>query len=335
MKKLLLLFTLSIFTMAAMAQEEGSEANKSLSKSLERKTDAKTEGWTKQGILNVGLNQGSLQNWAAGGERASMALNGVFNGFATRIKGNTMWENTLDMFYGLNYVTSNNFEPRKIDDRIDFSSRYGVQPKSWTNKKVLKHTYLTGLARVQTQFSKGYNYDDANFKTTNNGDGISNFLSPMYVTLALGANYRPNNNFSVFFSPAAARLIFASDVHTQGQFGAFGIDQGETFAFQFGAYLTANYNTKLTKNIDYRTRLDLYSNYLKDPQNVDILWDNLLAMKIGKYIGASLGVTMVYDHDVRGQLVEDTDNNGINDAVGALGWTQLKQVLNVGLQYKF
>ncbi len=327
MKKLLLLFTLSIFTIGAMAQTTIDDKS-SLQESLERKTKTEKEGWTKQGLLNVGLNQASLQNWAAGGERASMAINGVFNGFATRIKGNTIWENTLDMFYGLNYVTSNNFEPRKIDDRIDFSSRYGVQPLKWKNKKILKHTHLTGLARLQTQFSKGFNYADPNFETVNNGQGISNFLSPLYITLAVGANYRPSENFSIFFSPAAARMILADDVYTQGVNGAFGIPQNESFVFQFGAYLTALYSTKLTENIDYRTRLDLYSNYLKDPQNVDILWDNLLAMKLNKYIGASLGVTMVYDHDIPGQRNAEGD-------LGALGWTQLKQILNVGFNYKF
>jgi len=324
MKKLLVLFTLSIFAMQATAQ---TDAAKDLQEKLTKKTEA-AEGWTKTGILNVGLNQGALQNWAAGGERASLALNGALNAIATRKLGNTFWESTADLFYGLNYVTSNNFVPRKIDDRIDLSTRYGVQPKSWMNKKVLKHTYLTGLARAQTQFSRGFNYAaPIESAVNNNGEGISNFLSPLYTTLAIGANYRKSERFGVFFSPAAARMIFADAVHTQGPNGAFGIGRNETFAFQFGAYLTANYNANITENISYTSRLDLYSNYLKEPQNVDILWDNIFGMKLGKYIGASLGVTMVYDHDIPGQRNAEGD-------LGPLGWTQLKQVLNIGFQYK-
>ena len=270
-----------------------------------------------------------LENWAAGGERMSLAVNGVFNGFAVKKTGNKIWENTLDMFYGLNYVSSNNFVPRKIDDRIDFSTRYGVKPTSWTNKRILKHTYLMGLARVQTQFSKGFNYETADWETVNGGEGISNFLSPLYATFAIGAEYRPNKNFSVFVSPAAARIILADKVHTSlSSDGAFGIDSGKTAAFQFGAYLSARYSVALTKSIDYRTRLDLYSNYLKEPDHIDILWDNIIAFKISKYLGGSLGVTMVYDHDVQGQRQSD-------GTLGPLGWTQLKQVLNLGFQYKF
>lgn len=311
--------------MQAFAQiGDKSELEKSLTKEVKRDN----EGWTKSGIFNVGLNQGALQNWAAGGERASLAINGALNGIATRVKGNTFWENTADLFYGINYVTSTGFKPRKIDDRIDLSTRYGMQPKSWTNKKVLKHTYLTGLARLQTQFSKGFNYASPLEGTVNNnGEGISNFLSPLYTTIAIGANYRKNKRFGVFFSPLAARMIFADAVHTQGINGAFGIPQGETFEFQLGAYLTANYNANITETISYTSRLDLYSNYLKDPQNVDILWDNIFGMKLGKYIGASLGVTVVYDNDVAGQRNAEGE-------LGSLGMTQLKQVLNIGFQYK-
>lgn len=64
-----------------------------------------------------------LENWSAGGERLSFAANGQLNAFLARIKSNTIFENTLDLYYGLNYVASNHFVPRKLDDRIDFSSR--------------------------------------------------------------------------------------------------------------------------------------------------------------------------------------------------------------------
>ena len=332
MKKLFVLFVMSFVSLLSFAQTSNNQAVEDGLK-IKNKTDK--EGWTTKGILNVGFNQGMLENWAAGGERMSLAVNGVFNGSAVNKNGNKLWENTLDMFYGLNYVASNAFIPRKIDDRIDFSSRYGVKPESWTNKKFLQNVYLMGLARFQTQFSKGYNYADPNWRTVNNGEGISNFLSPLFGTFGIGAEYR-KNNFSVFVSPATARIIMADAVHTSlSPDGAFGIDSGETFAFQFGAYLTARYNVDITKRVNYSTRLDLYSNYLNEPDHIDILWDNIIAFKISEALGGSLGVTMVYDHDVPGQYVEDTDGDGINDQRGSLGWTQLKQVLNLGLQYKF
>lgn len=333
MKKTSTLILLALFAIQVSAQVTGTDV---LEKDLKKKTDVTAEGLTKSGILNIGLNEGMLENWAAGGERYSLAVNSVFNGYTTNLKGNKLFENTLDLYYGLNYVASANFVPRKIDDRIDFSSRYGVKPNSWANKNILKHTYLMGLARLQSQFTKGYNYSDPAWQSINGGNGISNFLSPLYTTLALGAEYRPNDQFNVFMSPLAARMIYADKVYTSLKpDGAFGVAFNESSAFELGAYLSARYNTHLTKTIDYRTRIDLYANYLDSPQNVDLLWDNFFAFKISKFIGGGLGFTMLYDNDVPGQYTKDSNGDGTPDTLGPLGWVQLKQVLNLGFSYKF
>ncbi|HNB80887.1 MAG TPA: DUF3078 domain-containing protein, partial [Chitinophagaceae bacterium] len=145
MKKALLVF-LCFSGMNVMAQGTDKRSD-DLQKDLSRKVEAKNEGWNRGGLLNIGLNQAMLENWAAGGERMSLAVNGQFNGFVARIKANTVFENTLDLYYGLNYVASNDFIPRKLDDRIDFSSRYGMQPKKWTcsKNKLKQTTYFTGL----------------------------------------------------------------------------------------------------------------------------------------------------------------------------------------------
>lgn len=125
------------------------------------------------------------------------------------------------------------------------------------------------------------------------------------------------------------------------------MEQGKTSRFELGAYFTAR--TAITKNINYSTRLDLYSNYLakntvvngiivkKDnPGNVDLLWDHFFALKINKFIGAGLGVTLFYDNDQPGQKNKKTTDAFGNDTYdyGPLGWLQMKQVLNVGFSYK-
>ncbi|MEZ5046811.1 MAG: DUF3078 domain-containing protein [Chitinophagaceae bacterium] len=339
MKKIITLSLLTLLSSAVFAQRD--KESDDLQKNMDHKTEGKNEGWSRSGLINIGINQAILENWAAGGERLSLAVNGQFNGALARVHQNKIWENTLDLFYGLNYVQSNNFVPRKLDDRIDFSSRYGWQPAKWTSSanKLKRYTYLTALFRFQSQFTAGYNYENAGWQN----NPISEFLSPGYFTLALGAQYRPNENFSVFFSPLAAKYTTVKSKYTT--FGpAFGVQQGKTNRLELGAYLTARYKTNLTKNIIYNTRLDLYSNYLaknttvngilrKDnPGNIDILWDNFFAMKISKFIGAGLGFTVLYDNDQPGQK-NKLDSNGI-PTYGPLGWTQLKQTLNVGFSYK-
>ncbi|HNF72209.1 MAG TPA: DUF3078 domain-containing protein [Chitinophagaceae bacterium] len=343
MKKALLVF-LCFSGMNVMAQGTDKRSD-DLQKDLSRKVEAKNEGWNRGGLLNIGLNQAMLENWAAGGERMSLAVNGQFNGFVARIKANTVFENTLDLYYGLNYVASNDFIPRKLDDRIDFSSRYGMQPKKWTasKNKLKQTTYFTGLFRFQSQFTEGYNYSQNNWKD----NPISEFMAPGYFTLALGADFRPSKNFSVFLSPLAAKLTAVKSKYTSTS-SAFGVDQGKTSRLELGAYMTAKFKTQLTKNVIYNTRLDLYSNYLakntvvngvvvrKDnPGNIDILWDNFFAMKISRFITANLGFTMLYDNDQPGQKTKTKVVNGTEvPDYGPLGWIQLKQVLNIGFGLK-
>lgn len=340
-KTLLSLFGILLLQNTLCAQNRDKEIDE-LKKNMTI-VKAENEGWNKAGILNIGINQALLENWAAGGERLSLAINGQFNGSLTRTIGNKMWNNTLDMFYGLNYIESNHFIPRKLDDRIDFSSRFGWQPKKWTiaKNRIKKFTYLTTLLRFQSQFTKGFNYSEPNWAS----NPISEFLSPGYFTFALGAEYKPNDNFSIFFSPLAAKVTVVKPKYTLNN-SAYGVLQGKTARMELGAYLTTRYRTNITKNILYSTRLDLYSNYLaknhtdnygvlkKDnPGNIDILWDNFIAIKISKFIGAGIGFTMIYDNDIPGQK-NKKDNNGL-PTYGPLGWIQLKQVMNVGFSYKF
>lgn len=335
-----------VLAMQSFAQLSQSDE---IQKNLKHKVEAKNEGWTKGGLLNIGLTQGLLENWAAGGERKSLALNGQFNGFVAKVKANTVLESTLDLYYGLNYVESNAFKPRKIDDRIDFSVRYGLQPKNWTvsKNKIKRNIYFTGLFRFQSQFSKGFDYAKPGWENA----PISEFMSPGYFTLALGTEFRPSDNFSIFFSPLASKLTVVKSNYTL--FGtAFGVEKGKTTRLELGAYVSTRYKTNLGKNILYNTRLDLYSNYLakntrmpagyirKDnPGNIDVLWDNFFAIKISKFIGAGLGFTIVYDNDQPGKYTRSSglkypDGTLVMDKYGPLGWTQLKQVFNLGFSYK-
>ena len=72
---------------------------------------------------------------------------------------------------------------RKTDDKIDFLSKYG--------REAFKNFYYAALFNFKTQWSPGYNYPDVNTK-------ISDFLSPAYILVALGLDYKPNAYFSAF-----------------------------------------------------------------------------------------------------------------------------------------
>ena len=301
-----------------------------------------TVAWIYDGSLNIGVNQGILHNWAAGGELASMTVSGLFNGNLTRYKHRKVWANNLNAAYGLFYAYSNSFVPRKTDDRIDLTSRYGYQLKDSSK------FFITALLNAQTQFTKGYDYEAPNWRDFSTSD----FLSPLYVTLAPGIEYRDGSQFSVFYSPVALRGTFVSKYYTtKDSAGAFGVDYNKTFRFELGSYLSARYGLTVSKHFSFRTRLDLYCNYLtKDtylngnlvkrdnPGNIDILWDNALTFSFAKYFAVNIGLTAIYDNDVP-YVKTYTDENGVvqpkDEPFSGLGWWQVKQVMTIGFNYKF
>ena len=339
MLKQLLLSGILLFGLNAQAQiDQTDEWKKSLS--TENKD---TVAWVKGGVFSVGLNEGFLHNWAAGGEVVSMTINGQFNGYLNRIMHHHIWTNNLDMTYGLFDAYSNSFVPRKIDDRIDFTSKYGVQIGQNEN------LYLAGLFNFKSQFTKGYDYSVPNWDSFS----TSEFLSPAYFTGAIGIEYRKGSNLSLFLSPLAARITVADRKYTSMKpEGAFGVQYNQTTRFELGAYFSGRYQTEINKKLLFKTRVDLYANYLakdkkdstgmvvkKDnPGNIDILWDNFVSYKMSKHLSLTLAATFIYDNDIPyektyintagAEIVKDEPGTG-------LGWWQVKQVLAIGIEYRF
>ena len=123
MRKLLLLLT-SCFTLSnATAQLASTDDVKKQLQTENKDTVAFIYGAT----FNLGFNQGFLHNWAAGGEVASITANSVFSGYTIKMHHKHIWTNNLDMSYGLFYAYSNQFVPRKTEDRIDLTSKYGIR----------------------------------------------------------------------------------------------------------------------------------------------------------------------------------------------------------------
>jgi len=266
--------------------------------------------WKKGGLYNLNFNQAALSNWSAGGDKSSVSLSTLLNVFAFYKKGKHSWDNSLDLAYGI--VSTTSLGQRKTDDRIDAVSKYGYQlSKNW---------YLSSLLNVRSQFTKGYAYPDNNKKVL-----TSDFLAPAYVLLSIGMDYKPNDNFSLFLSPATARWVIVTN-DSLSAVGAYGVDPGKKAKFEMGAFASLNYKHKIGTNSLYQTKLDLFSNYLHQPQDIDIYWTNLLAVNVSKILSMSLSVDMIYDNDVKTVKSDGT-------AGGAA--MQLKEIFGIGLAVKF
>lgn len=284
--KVLLLLVLLYSGTVVLAQDNvvtalKREANRNIKKDNDTST---TWNWKRGGLMSFNLAQGSLSNWAAGGDNFSLTVNGYFNYFIYYKKNRHGWDNNIDI--NLGYIQSTSQGSRKNDDRFDYLSKYGYKMDT------VGKWFLTALFNFRTQFFDGYTY------ANNIGNYTSSLLSPGYFILSAGFDYKPDSKLSVFISPLTSRWIVLAN-KTLSEKGGYGVPKGANSFNEIGAFVNINYNTVVAKNINYRGRVDLFSNYQHDPQNVDLFMTNLFSFKINKYFSATYTLDLIYDDDVR------------------------------------
>ena len=189
------------------------------------------------------------------------------------------------LFRSIGYVKTTSLGTRKADDRIDLISKYGYE--------IWGKWYLSALANLRTQFTNGYNYPEIDSAVK-----VSTFFAPAFALLSLGLDYKPNDDFSLFLSPVTNRFVIVLDDSLSAQ-GAYGVEPGENARYEIGAYVSATYKKELVKNLTYKGKLDLFSNYRNNPKNIDLFMTNLFSMNFFKGLSATVGLDMVYDDDVR------------------------------------
>jgi hypothetical protein len=276
--------------------------------------------WKSGRVLSVNFNQGSFNNWSLGGVNAISAT-ALANGYANYKFENWTWDNNLDLAYGL--LKNKDENVRKNEDKIDLQSKVG--------RKVSNKLSWAGLARFESQFDVGYDFNDAN----DDRPVISRFMAPAYLKLSLGIDYKPTDKLSMYISPAAGKWTFVTDdsiakqaiyipkthdnPNRRGEFGAL-----TSFVYQDKAFV---------KNVGLRTSLELFNNYTdvvkENRGNIDVDWQVRLDVKLGKYLGANLFTHVKYDHDTK--IEYDVANKP-----GVKGpRTQFKELFGLGFQYKF
>lgn len=308
MKLLFAAASLCLFVHPSFAQDQTVQGLKAESvKTIKKDKDTANFVWRKGGLYNLNLAQGSLSNWAAGGDDFSLSLTSYLNLFGFYKKDRHSWDNTLDFNFG--YVKTSSLGARKNDDRLDILSKYGyaLSPK-WN---------LSALANFRSQLARGYTYP-ANKRTFS-----SAFLSPAYVLLSLGLDYKPGPNFSLFVSPVTSRWVIVKNDSLSAR-GLYGVKPGEHSTAEFGAFASANYIKEFSKSLSYRGRLDLFSDYKHNPQNIDLFMTNVFAARVSRILSATWNIDFIYDDDVR--------LFGQNANSPAL---QIKSLIGVGLQVKF
>jgi hypothetical protein len=281
-----------------------------------------TVRWTLKGNMTLAGAHTWLSNWAGGGEPTS-TLNTNMNLFANYKKGKFFWENNAFFAYGL--IKKGKTKPIKNDDQINVGSRIGLQ--------MAKNWYYSLLFLGKTQFAPGYRY------TATDTTRISDFLAPAYLYLSLGLDYKPSSKFSMHFSPLMGKTtrVRSSDptILTTAGLSKELIEQGKHARYEFGGGIVFNMNNSfLSGKVSYNTQLELFSNYLEEPQDIDVIWNFQFRVALAKHISSNVRINMVYDDNQKTVVKEkNAEGNMVDVQRGAR--LQVKELFEIGFFYNF
>ena len=253
-----------------------------------------TKFWTKKGNISLLFNQSAYNKQWLGGGTSNVAGNFGLNYDFNYKKDDIVWDNKFILAYGLTKIKGGD-KPAKTDDRLELNSLWG--------KKAKGQWYYSMFFNFKTQMDTGLDKND---------EKISHFFSPAYFQLGPGMLWKKSNNLSVNFSPATSKLIIVHPHFTQFR-TSFGVLQGDSSRFEFGASISGYYKFNIMTNVSVENRLNLYSNYLDNPQNVDVDYQMNVIMKINKYLSANVAVQAIYDdNSVQAVQVRELFGLGVN-----------------------
>ena len=338
MKYLFFLLAYLLSTSILQAQIDSDVVKKLTTKTQINEKDSLT--WKKGSIINLGFNSVGLSNWAGGGQN-SISIQGLISLYANYYKDETSWDNNFDVAFGvIKSGVGSNIPWFKNDDRIELNSKIG--------HRLNNNWYYSGLVNFRTQFTYGYNTVEDKL----NNNYFSNLFAPAYSIIALGLDNRPNELLTCFISPITIKNTFVFD-DSLSSVGAFGVDPEKLIRSEVGGYIKFAFIKKEPfniKDISFRSNLTLFSNYINEPQNIDVTWETLTSLKIGKSFSLTLSTYLIYDHDINiprfqrdgiqpvylqkpdGSFYLDSNGNKIQ-AEGPI--TQFKQAMGMGISLNF
>ena len=270
------------------------------------------QGWTLKGTTNITFSQVGLMNWTAGGNN-SVSIIGLGMYSANYILDNLSWNNYLEIGYGLSKIGNTEF--RKSDDRLIFVSQAGIAAGHWMNHSL--------LVDFRTQFANGRNYAAGFDSTLGDYPLTSTFMSPAFLTTALGMEIKPAPYLSALISPLTGRMVIVQNQVLSEQ-GAFNVPRGKNIKANLGALLNVHFNKEIFENVLVNSRLNVFSPFSK-PDIMGVNWENMISMKVNSFIKVTLSADVFYDHNIT--IIRDDGSKGPA--------TQLKNTFGVGFGYTF
>lgn len=286
----------------------GNRASAQLDRAAEdKKMVAEKMGWQRGGGIGLDLSGMGIANPRVGAGANRFGIGGIGTFFINHRDSNSYWDNNGSLQLSLQRIgqtkPTDGLGFQKNLDILRLTSRYGRKLKGGK-------LYLAAEGMAQTLLLETY---ASNFLKQQNAEDnvVAKFFAPALLTLSPGLDWRPSTKYSVFLSPASVRLIFVGD-DALANLNIHGNDIGKNNSLQIGANLVGKYTNKyLKERITTTSILNLFSNYRREPQNVDVIWQNNISILIFKGLSLDLLGELNYDHDAL--VKKDANSDGLYD----------------------
>ncbi len=255
-----------------------------------KKITVKPEYWKYRSEAAFALNQASLSNWVKGGESSistSMDITGFADYYNKKLKISS--NNFARIKYGL--IKSGDEQVKKNLDLLETNSKL--------NHKAFGKFDFSAILLFKTQIARGFTYPTDTTKIL-----VSKFMNPAILTIGLGLDYKPNKTTSINFSPLSYKGTFVTD--TTGTIGVdaidpskYGIPKGRKALNEPGVSFLITNEYRPIKAVAITNRLQLFTNYINHPQNVDIDWEMILTASINWFTDVRFNTHLIYDDDTR------------------------------------
>jgi hypothetical protein len=264
--------------------------------------------WKFDGTYSFNINESSFTNWVAGGNN-QVGLSTILKPTFVYDDKKWSWETDMDFRYG--FQKNKSSKGQKSDDVLRMESKLG--------RRISEKWKFSGFYSINTQFSS----------SSSDGQLVSTFMAPAYTNLSLGFDYNPNDKISIYMTPWNLRTTYVLNDSLSAK-GSFGVTPGKYVVIKMGPSFLIKYKDEFLKNFLIDTKLGVFMNVMDGIGNPVVNWDNILTMKVNKYIATTFAFNLFFDPDSK---LDVKDASG--QVTGKVAKVQFKQTLGVGFNYKW
>jgi len=246
--------------------------------------------WNFDFLSSFSLSENYFSHWVKGGENSISSLVDI-KGEAkyTNKEVKTEWTNNVRLKYGSIITDKNGL--RKNTDVFELDFKY--------NKTIRKKIDFSALYHMNNQITKGYNYPTDSTEVL-----VSKFLNPGTFTIGAGLEYKPIKKTSINFSVLSYKNTFVLDTVNIDQ-TIHGVEDGKRAKQEMGGQILIKSELAPWDDLKINNSMRLFSNYLKNPQNIDVEWEMELEKQLSMYFTIMLNFHMIYDDDILTPVLDE------------------------------